>query len=277
MVDFVSSTALNVGATRVGADIAVANNSNKSTAQNQINTDLNLSARFLAQERTNLVQPPSRQVNQQIDPALLARISLEEELKRRGGGGGGFNSFNPLLFVPYSFKLMAEAIDRAREAINQILNQGFALPAPLNNVVQTAQNFVAGIVTSPFVTNLGIAINQSIAQIANTLRDPMATANKIATNMIQLANVIASAVAAGLKKVFGAKDEDRLDPDNELYREEEGFLKRVWGMFADVGNEASQSNAKDIKSHIDNIAKQVTRWAYSINRPFNEFAKRWFN
>jgi hypothetical protein len=43
-----------------------------------------------------------------------------------------------------------------------------------------------------------------------------------------------------------------------------------------IDNEASGSNAKNIKAHIDNLANQVTRWAASINYPFKEFTKRWF-
>jgi hypothetical protein len=269
MVDFGPSTNFNIGATKTGADAAAANNSNLAVMSpgRQL---FKLSARLLAQERgAGLVQ---QQQNNQIDPALLARISLEEELKKRGGGGGGMRSFNPMVFVPYSFKLLAQAIDQLRAALMQALNQGLAMPAPIQNTLQSVQSIIGRVFNNPFVANLTTAINQSFAQLANAMRNPLATANKLATNVMQFANAIASAVASGLKKVFGGKEEDKLDPDNIHFKEDDGFLKRVWGMFADVANDANQSNARNIKSHIDNLANQVTRW---MSRSF-DFTKRWF-
>lgn len=275
MVDFGGSTALNLGANRTSTDTIVVNAASQQANQNPANAVFNLNARFLARERGPL-QPAPQQRNQQIDPALLLRIALEEELKKRGGGGGGFRSFNPLLFVPYSFKLLAQAIDRLRQAFNQALNNNFALPTPVTNAVQSVQNYIAGALNTRFVANLTTAVNQSFAQIANAMRNPLATAQKIVMNVVQLANVIASAVAAGLKKVFTGKEEDRFDPDNKVFQEDEGFLRRIWGMFADVSNDANQSNAKNIKSHIDNLAKQFTKWGSAITHPLDDFTKRWF-
>jgi hypothetical protein len=214
------------------------------SAGTRANQVFNLSARIVAEQR-----PPEPVRSNQIDPALLARIALEEELKRRGGGGGGgVKSFNPMNFIPYSFKLMSEAIESARQAFNQALSQAFAMPAPVNNVLAQVQNFITNVLNQPVAQNLNTAINQTFSQLAQAMQNPGQLASRLASNVMQLANSLASAVAAGLKKVFNNKEEDRLD------------LKRVWGVFANVGNDANQSNARNIKSHIDNLAKQVTRF-----------------
>ncbi|MDD9898697.1 MAG: hypothetical protein OXU45_06835 [Candidatus Melainabacteria bacterium] len=248
---------LNAG-TNANVNYGSANAATTSGAQ-KAKQVFNLSARVVAEQR------PQQQVqNRQIDPAVLARIALEEELKRRGGGGGGFRNFNPLNFVPYSFKLMSAAMERMRQAFNQAMSQAFNLPAPVANAVQQVQNYVTNLFNAPILQNFNTAINQSFAQLAQALQNPGQTAARLATNIMQLASTMASAVAAGLKKVFGDKEEDRLDPDNQYFQEDEGFLKRVWGVFADVSNDGNQSNARNIKSHIDNLAKQVTHF-------FNKF------
>lgn len=224
----------------------------------------NLSASVLADQRAQTSSSSSKQ----IDPALFARIALEEELKRRGGGGGGVRSYNPMNFIPYSFKLMSEALDRIRQAFNQAMSQAFVLPAPVNNFVQQVQNYVANLFNTPVLQNLNTAINQSFAQIAQALQNPGQTAAKLANNLMQIANTIASAVAAGLKKVFASKEDDKFDPDNEYFQEDDDFLSKAWGIFSNVGNDANQSNARNIKSHIDNLAKQVVRFLSGFRQGF---------
>ncbi len=243
------------------------------------NQVFSLSARVLA-ARDALPYAPSAptHTSQQIDPALLARISLEEELKRQGGGGGGGPRFtSPTLFVLYSMRLINDAMREAYQALQKALDQGVLnATAPISNAISVAQELTGQLLSNPVFVNLGIAINQSFEQIASALKDPAATAAKLANNFAQFGSVVASAIANGLKRLFYNKDEDRFDPDNAIYDEDTGFLTRMLGLFGNIGNQGSESNAKNIKSHIDNLAKQVTNWAASFNYPFKEFTKRWF-
>ncbi len=249
---------------------------NSPATQSQANQVFSLSARILAaREPDSPVQATSRQ----IDPALLARIALEEELKRQGGGGGGGPKFtSPTLFVLYSMRLINDAMREAYEALQKALDQaGQNITAPFTNTIAAVQESMNNFIANPLFTNLGTAINQSFAQIAKALNDPAVMANKLVNNFAQFGSVVASAIANGLKRLFYGKDEDRLETDNNIYEGEDGIMNRILGMFININNQGNESNAKNIKSHIDNLAKQVTKWVTSLNHPFQEFAKRWFN
>lgn len=243
------------------------------------NQVFSLSARVLA-ARDPLPYSPSTPVNpgQQIDSAVLARIALEEELKRQGGGGGGSPRFtSPTLFVLYSMRLINDAMRQAYEALQKALDQGVLnASASVNNAVVTAQEIVGEFLASPLFINLGTAINQSLAQIKSAFSDPATMANKLMNSAVHLGSVVASAIASGLKRLFYGKDEDRLDPDNELYQSDTNLLDKALSFFGMIDNQGNESNAKNIKSHIDNIANQVTRWARSVNYPLKEFTERWF-
>lgn len=271
----VSSAAVNVAAAS-NANIAT-NNAPVSNApvSNQV---FSLSARILAARDTLPYTPAPANTNQQIDPAVLARVSLEEELKRRGGGGGGAPRFtSPTLFVLYSMRLINDAMREAYEALQKALDQGVLnAGAPINNALEVAQDLVGKFLATPTLVNLGTAINQSLAQIKSAFGDPATTASKLMNSAVHLGSVVASAIASGLKRLFYGKDEDRLDPDNELYQNEAGLLDKALSFFGMIDNQGSESNAKNIKAHIDNIANQVTRWARSINYPMKEFTERWF-
>ena len=280
MVDLGATTTVNSATTSTSAASAMAApvniSSSNPTPSNQV---FSLSARILAARET---LPETRSnpqnTNQQIDPALLARIALEEELKRQGGGGGGGPRFtSPTLFVLYSMRLINDAMRQAYEALQKALDQsGQNISVPVNNAVAVVQEALAKFISNPVFVNLGTAINQSFLQIGKMLDDPAATATKLANNVAQFGSVVASAIANGLKRLFYGKEEDRLDPDNEIYQGEAGLLDKALSFLGMIDNEASGSNAKNIKAHIDNLANQVTRWAASINYPFKEFTKRWF-
>ncbi len=280
MVDLGATNTVNSAATAVSSGANASQTytppSSNQTPSNQV---FSLSARILAAREPLPASNPSPQnINQQLDPALLARISLEEELKKQGGGGGGGPRFtSPTLFVLYSMKLINDAMREAYENLQKALDQGVLnATAPITNTIAAMQEAVSEFMANPVMANLGTAINQSFAQIADALKDPAATASKLANNVAQFGSVVASAIANGLKRLFYGKEEDRLDPDNELYQGEIGLLDKALSFFGMIDNQGNESNARNIKSHIDNLANQVTRWAASINYPFKEFTKRWF-
>ncbi len=276
MVDLGATGTINSAAPAVNSAASSAPAAAPNASQPASNQVFSLSARILAAREP--LSSPSPQVTNQMDPALLARISLEEELKKQGGGGGGGVRFSsPTLFVLYSMRMINDAMREAYEALQKALDQGVLnATAPVNNFIAGVQEAVSEFMNNPVMANLGIAINQSFSQIANALKDPAASASKLMNNAVHLGSVVASAIASGLKRLFYSKDEDRLDPDNAIYQNEEGLLDKALSFFGMIDNQGNESNAKNIKSHIDNLAKQVTRWASSINYPFKEFTERWF-
>jgi len=171
-----------------------------------------------------------------FDPATLARIAIEEELKRKGGGGGGGGrSYNPNVWVPYSFKLMAEAIDAMRAAFAKALAQGLELPKVFTQeVAQAASNAVSNM-TNPISNAFSNFMNAGQNQLQTILRDlqtnTLANANKLFSNSFHMGMTIFSAIANNLKKIFYTKNTEVEDPDEEIYTPKQGALSRLLGFF----------------------------------------------
>lgn len=209
-----------------------------------------------ASERTVTVRQ-----NNQTDPSVLARIALEEELKKKGGGGGGGKRYNPMAWIPYSFKLLAKAIEQARtavanaflEAINSInqLIQGSVgqVGKNIGNLFKPLNNFVGNIVTN-FAQSTAKAINQ-------LSKNPIGFSIRMANNVAQTGLAIFAAVVNGLKKAIYGKDEAVNEADEEIYKEEGLFSKLI--NFFTLQDESRESNAKNIKAHLNNKAKQITQ------------------
>lgn len=215
-----------------------------------------------------------------IDPTILARASLEEELKRKGGGGGGGGAVfkSPTLFVLYSMRLINEALLQAYKALQQALAQSAARAvSPLTQAIANAQNALLKIINNNpvinFVSNFSNGVNKNLEQIANAFKNPQELANKILSSFTSLGNLIASAIANGLKKSY-TKDEEKLDPNEWVYESEDNLFTGMMSFFGVNNNQ--ESNGKSIKSHIDNIAKQFARWSDAVSYPVREFMQRWF-
>lgn len=198
----------------------------------------NLRAKALAvRQGYEQVQDQSSKKENKLDPAVLARIALEEELKKKGGGGGGSRSFNPMLWIPYSFKLLVKAIEELREAFNRALNQSLtAVPKFVSksfiNSINAVNRFFAPLLT-PIVNSLARTFSSIAKGINDFIKNPIALTNKMLINAGQMAIVISSAIINGLKKVFFGKDEEKLEPDEKIYEEEEstGLLSRLLNFF----------------------------------------------
>lgn len=222
----------------------------------------------------------SNAASNRIDPTILARVALDEELKRKGGGGGGGAVFkSPTLFVLYSMRLINDALRQAYQALQQALAQSAAkATSPLLQAITNTQNallnFINNNPVTNFVTNFSNGVGRSLDQIANAFKNPQQLANQISTNFSALGNLIASAIANGLKRTYN-KDEDRLDPNEEIYEDEDNLFAKGMNFFGINNNQ--ESNSKSIKSHIDNIAKQFARWSDAVAYPIKEFAQRWFH
>lgn len=210
-----------------------------------------------ASERTVTVRQ-----NANIDPSVLARIALEDELKKKGGGGGGGGKrFNPMTWIPYSFSLMAKAIDQMRAAIanavlqalntiNQTIQGSLGNVAKnIGNLFKPVNNFIGNIVTN-FAQNTAKAINQFT-------KNPLSFSIKMANNVAQTGLAIFAAVVNGIKKAVYGKDEAVNEADEENYKNEGIFSKLI--SFFTLKKEDRESNGKNIKAHLNNRAKQVTQ------------------
>lgn len=210
-----------------------------------------------------------QQQSKQVDPALLARIAIDEELKRRGGGGGGGMSFNPNMWVSYSYKAINEALQQLYDLVNKITAQSAnQVTSAVNNMasqlLSATANFFAP-VTQPvqsFFTQLQKDLNWLARSFGN---NPLEASLKLASNIMQMANAIFSAVANGLKKIIYGKDEERVDTDELLYEDEETVFSRTLG-FRSMQDEDNEGTGRNMKAHLDNLAKQLTDWASSFGR-----------
>jgi hypothetical protein len=209
-----------------------------------------------ASERTVTVRQ-----NNQIDPSVLARIALEEELKKKGGGGGGGRSYNPVNWIPYSFKLLAKAIEEARTAIaNAFLQAVNDISQLLQGSVSKAGNNIANLF-KPITNFTGNILNnfaQNTAKLLNQFsKNPIGFSIRMANNVAQTGLAIFAAVVNGLKKAIYGKDEAVNEADEEIYRKE-GIFSKLLSFFT-LQQEDRESNGKNIKAHLNNRAKQVTQ------------------
>ena len=199
----------------------------------------NLRAKALAvrQGFDQVQDQPKQQGRNNLDPAVLARIALEEELKKKGGGGGGTRPYNPMLWVPYSFKLLAKAIEEIRQAFEKAISQSLnALPNFVSRGIISTTNSVNKFfapITTPIAIGLANILNTLSKGLNSFIKNPLEATNRMLMNAAQVALVITSAIINGLKKVFFGKDEDKLEVDEEIYESEEkqGLMSRLLGFF----------------------------------------------
>jgi hypothetical protein len=235
------------------------------SGQSSTNNNFTLRAKALV-VREGFERPTQDQSPRQIDPAMLARIALEEELKRKSGGGGGGGSapsFNPNMWVSYSYKLMNKAMEQLYELFNKILDQSTqASSSAMSNMAAQAGAGIANVfsrLTSPF-QNLFSTILRSNSNPATAPKTPLEAALKLSSDFVQLANILFSSLINGLKKSIYGKDDDTKDLNNQK-QEDDTFSLMGLDAIVDEDNEA---NGKSIKSHMDNIARQYNNWANSF-------------
>jgi hypothetical protein len=233
------------------------------SGQTSTNNNFTLRAKALV-VREGFERAPQDQSPRQVDPSMLARIALEEELKRRGGGGGGGSapSFNPNMWVSYSYKLMNDALQQLYALINQILDQSTAqtTTATANLASQVGSSVMSSFsaLTSPLKNIFQNTNNQMRDNIA---RSPLADVMKKLADPVQFANILFSSLIKGLKKsIYGKDDDTKTDTQNQNEKDDLATLLGMNGI-ADEDNEA---NGKSIKSHMDNIARQYSNWANSF-------------
>ena len=238
-----------------------------------------LAARVAVARSDSFSPAPTKTVNPQMNAALLARAAIEEELRKKGGGGGGgggssIKSYNPTLWIPYSFKLMAQSIDQTRaffaQAFQQLVN---LIPNALNQFSKGVMNSLAnlsGKLTSPIVALVSQMQKQANLLLDGMVKTPLNMAIGLGSNVSHLANMIANALTQGLRKLVQGKDEkdDALEArkKNDIYEDEDAldFLERLDSMSTPDTNASSATQS--IKGHIDNVANQLTRWANSFNK-----------
>lgn len=183
-------------------------------------------------------QPSQAKQQNNLDPAVLARIAMDEELKKRGGGGGGSRPFNPMMWVPYSFKLLAKAIEELRQAFNRAIDQSFMavpnlLTSTTTNTLSALNKFMAPVL-NPIVTGFAQGLSSIARSIESFIKNPIAATNRLVNNAVQVALTITSAIINGLKKVFFGKDEEKQELDETIYESEEssGLLSRLLKFFS---------------------------------------------
>jgi len=211
-----------------------------------------------------------------FDPSLLARIAAEEELKKRGGGGGGGSapSFNPNVWVSYSFVEIAKAIEELRQAFNQAL--AAATEAPAGFVAQASESVTAAVknFSSQFqLPNFNLATSLQ-NMMSKGINNTLAAVDRAVANLINSGHTMMSAIANGLKKVFYGKDESIKDIDEEIYEKEGGILDGLVEFFG-IKDQDKETNGKNIKAHIDNQSNQLTKWAASMTDSIERFWERW--
>jgi len=192
----------------------------------------------------------------QIDPQLLARIALEEELKKKGGGGGGAMFKSPSLFVLYSLSVIGAKMQEMYQAMNAALS---SKAAEMQGT--TVAQFVAQ--TMQYVQTLpGKAVNlimNSPAILANALKAAAKSAAKLAQTLsnsfVNLATVAMSALMSKLLKVF----EKEKDIEVDELEEEENLGISFFGMGKPIEEEAGDegNNGRMIISHIQKVADQI--------------------
>jgi len=233
------------------------------SGQASTNNNFTLRAKALV-VREGFERAPQDQSPRQVDPSMLARIALEEELKRRGGGGGGGSapSFNPNMWVSYSYKLMNDALQQLYALINQILDQSTAqtTTATANLASQVGSSVMSSFsaLTSPLKN---IFQNTNNLQRDNAARSPLSDAMKKFADPVQFANILFSSLVSSLKKaIYGSDDDTKTNTQEQTEREELANLN----MMSAIADEDNEANGKSIKSHMDNIARQYNNWANSF-------------
>lgn len=175
-------------------------------------------ARIAISRDFNPIPAPIIQTQVQApDPTALARAAVEDEIRRKRnlGGGGGVasskQSYNPTLWVPYSFRLMARAMEENRMILNQLLQQivNF-IPNTLNRIVRQLDrafaNFIGGSTAS--VANLFAQVQKQSSNLLQAMiRSPLTVAIGLGASVSHIANSIANALTQGMKRLVYGKDE----------------------------------------------------------------------
>jgi hypothetical protein len=233
------------------------------SGQASTNNNFTLRAKALV-VREGFDRPAPEQAPRQIDPSMLARIALEEELKKKGGGGGGGSapSFNPNMWVSYSYKLMNDALQQLYALLNQILDQSTAQSssAVANLATQVGSSVKSSFsaLTSP-LKNIFQNTNNQMRD--NSARSPLSDAMKKFADPVQFANILFSSLVSSLKKaIYGSDDDTKTNTQEQTEREELANLN----MMSAIADEDNEANGKSIKSHMDNIARQYSNWANSF-------------
>lgn len=258
-----------------GAGYGAAGSANVGQASPQPSAAYSLAAKVAIARDDTFNPAPKATVNPQIDPAILARAAIEDELRKKGGGGGGGStkSYNPTLWVPYSFKLMAQSIDQSRAFFAQIFQQivNF-IPNTLTNFsngVNRAFANLGGRLANPIITLLSQMQKQANSLLEAMIKTPLNLAVGLGSNVSHLANMIANALTQGLRKFILGKDDKDEDLQamkrNEIYHNEDiDFLEKL-GDLPTQDTDAS-SATQSIKGHIDNLSNQLTKWAASFTK-----------
>ncbi len=233
------------------------------SGQASTNNNFTLRAKALV-VREGFDRPAPEQAPRQIDPSMLARIALEEELKKKGGGGGGGSapSFNPNMWISYSYKLMNDALQQLYALLNQILDQSTAQSssAVANLATQVGSSVMSSFsaLTSP-LKNIFQNTNNQMRD--NAARSPLSDAMKKLADPVQFANILFSSLVSNLKKaIYGRDDDTKTNTQEQTEREELANLN----MMSAIADEDNEANGKSIKSHMDNIARQYNNWANSF-------------
>jgi len=233
------------------------------SGQASTNNNFTLRAKALV-VREGFDRPAPEQAPRQIDPSMLARIALEDELKKKGGGGGGGSapSFNPNMWISYSYKLMNDALQQLYALLNQILDQSTAQSSSaLTNLANQVGSSVMSSFSALSSPLKNIFQNTNNLQRDNSARSPLADAMKKLADPVQFANILFSSLVNGLKKAIYGKDEDTKTDAQEQDQRETLLGLSEMSAIADEDNEA---NGKSIKSHMDNIARQYSNWSNSL-------------
>ncbi len=260
-----------------GAGYGPAGSANAGQTSAQPSAAYSLAARVAIARDDTFSPAPAKQINPQIDLALLARAAIEDELRKKGGGGGGgggsIKSYNSTVWVPYSFKLMAQSIDQSRAFFAQIFQQivNF-IPnslANLSNSVNRAFANLGGRLMSPIATVLSQMQKQANNLLEAMIKTPLNLAVGLGSNVSHLANMIANALTQGLRKFILGKDDKDEDLQamkrNEIYYDEDiDFLEKLGDLPTQDTNASSATQS--IKGHIDNVSNQLTKWATSFTK-----------
>lgn len=180
----------------------------------------------VAREDLGISPSPQNKNTPPLDPFVLAKVAIEDEIRKRkggGGGGGGFlstESYNPTLWVPYSFKLMAQAMNESRAFFNQSWQQVLNLiPNTLNNIANVVNRGIANLGRSlglNLTNMLGQLQRQASALLESAIKAPMNLALSLGSNVSHLANTIANALSQGLRRlVYGKDEKDELENENK--------------------------------------------------------------
>lgn len=159
------------------------------------------------------LSPPADQAR--LDPALLAKLAFEDELRKKGGGGGGGSapSYNPNMWVSYSFVEIAKMLDELRRAFFEALNQNFQTPLAL------VQEFVANVSKTLKANLSGIQNLKPMNLLQNLSKNSLNLAVNFGANISNSAsafsNIISAAIANGLKILFGQKEDKDIEEEED--------------------------------------------------------------